>query len=165
MPVVSRQLKHVRPQRDGTVRVQEVLITSKGHKIFHSYTAASEATAIAAMNARDMTDQLKDAEEQEAVDFIKSGGDPSTFVKADLTNTEFNRRLAKRFAELSFDSDNGFLRKVAAYIAGFTAVQIKNALGISLAKAQVILDRAVHIRDEIDLALTTDAGRVQEDIG
>lgn len=165
MSIVSRELRHVRPQRDGTVRVQERLTDSKGRVWFHSYKAASEAEAMVAMNARDMTAQLKDREELEAVDFIKASGDPSTFVRADLTNTEFNRRLVKRFAELSFDGDSGFLRKVAGYIAGFTATQIASALGITRARAQVVLDRAVHIRDTVDVALTTDAGRVQEDIG
>ncbi len=60
---------------------------------------------------------------------------------------------------------SGFLRKVAAYIAGFTATQIASALGIAETEAQVISDRAVHIRDTIDAALATDAGRVQEGLG
>ncbi len=165
MSIVSRELQHLRPQRDGAVRVQERLTDSKGRMWFHSYKAASEAAAISDMNARDMTEQLKDAEEQEAVAFIKEGGDPASFVKVDLTNTEFDRRLAKRFAQARFDLDSDFLRKVAGYIAGFTAAQIKNALGISLAKAQIILDRAIHIRDTIDAALAADAGRVQVEVG
>ena len=165
MSIVSRELRHVRPQRDGTLRVQEHLVDGKGRSWFHSYKIATEADALAAMNARDMTDQLKDAEEQEAVDFIKSGGDPSTFVKADLTATEFNRRLAKRFAKARFEEDPDFLRKIAGWVAGFTATQIANALGVTEVKAQVVLDRAVHIRDTVDAALVTDAGRVQEDIG
>ncbi len=165
MSIVSRELRHVRPQRDGTVRVQEHLVDGKGRSWFHSYKAASEADATAAMNARDMTAQLKDAEEREAVDFIRSGGDPSAFVRADLTDTEFDRRLAKRFATARFEIDSDFMRGVATFIAGKTATQVANSLGIIEVKAQVILDRAVHIRDTIDVALVTDAGRVQEGIG
>ncbi len=165
MPINTRELKPVSPRPDGSVHVRENLKSSKGRLFTHGpYIAPDQATAEAAMQSRDWTEALQEVEEQEAVDFIERGGDPGVFVKVDLTNAQFNRRLAKRFARARFDMEPDFLRRVATYIAGFTAVQIQNSLGITLVKAQIILDRAIHIRDTIDAALTTDDGRVQEDI-
>ncbi len=162
MPIVTRELKHVHPQRDGTVRVQEVLTTSKGHRIIHSYKAVSEAQAILDMNARDMTKQLKDAEEQEAVEFIKNGGDTGIFTKVDLTNTEFNRRIAKKFANSHTDLDRQFVCNVASWVAGFSSGQIANALGISNARATVIRNRATNLRDNVCPALVADDGSVED---
>ena len=162
MPIVSRELRHVRPQRDGTVRVQEHLVDGKGRSWFHSYKAASEADALARMTARDMTAQLKDAEEQEVVDFITSGGDPSTFVKADLTNTEFDRRIAKKFANSRMDLDRQFVCNAASWVAGFAAGQIANALGISNARATAIRNRAIDLRNNVCPALAADDGKVED---
>lgn len=58
MPIDDRELKHIHPQRDGSVSVQEVLTASVGHVIIHSYKAMSETQATIDMNARDVTKQL-----------------------------------------------------------------------------------------------------------
>ncbi len=164
MSLVSRELQHLRPQRGGAVRVQERLTDSKGRVWFHSYKAESEAVALVDMNARDMTEQLKEAEEHEAVDFIRGGGDPAAFVKVDLTNTEYRRRIAKKFANSHAALDRQFVCNVASWVAGFSSGQIANALGISNARATVIRNRAINLRDNLCLALTADDAQV-EDIG
>ena len=106
--------------------------------------------------------QLEDREENNAIDFIKNGGDPGDFTKSDLTSGEFNKRLAKRFAKSIFAEDREFMCNIANWVASFTVTQIENSLGIATANAQKILDRATHIRDTICAALVTDDGRIQE---
>ncbi len=167
MPIVSRVLKHVRPQRDGAVRVQEHLVDSRGRSWFHSYKIATEAAALSRMNSWDMTVQLKDADFRDLLAWVQAKNDPRSFdfTGRDLTGPEFNRRLTKRFATARFEIDSDFMRGVAPFIASKTATQVANSLGITEVRAQVILDRAVHIRDTIDVALVTDAGRAQEGIG
>lgn len=103
MPIQTSALQHIRPQADGTVRVQERHTDSHGRDWYYAYKATSEAAATALMNARDLTAQLEDAEEADAVKFIAAGGDPAAFVTDDLTATQFNRRMAKRFANGNID--------------------------------------------------------------
>lgn len=79
MPIVSRQLEHIRPQRDGTVRVQERLIDGKGRSIFHSYKASSVAAATARMNAWDLTDQLEAADFTDLLEWVQAKNLPSAF--------------------------------------------------------------------------------------
>ncbi len=162
MPIISSSLDYTRPQRNGTVRVQERHIDHKGRKWFLSYLAASEAVANSNMAARDFTDQLKDVEENDAIEFIQGGGDPAAFPKVDLTNTEFNRRIAKKFANSHADLDRQFVCNVASWVAGFTAVQIANALGVSETKGTAIRNRAIDLRDNVCPVLTADDGKVED---
>ncbi len=165
MAIVTRVLDYVKPQRDGKVRVQERLTDHLGRVWFHTYKAESEDAATTTMNARDMTVQLKNVEEQTAIDFIRNGGSPGDFTRVDLTDTEYNRRIAKKFASITFDRDPDLLINTAAYILTFTVTQIENALSITTAKAQKILDRAAAIQANLEPAHTADKADVQEDLG
>lgn len=79
VPIVSRQLEHIRPQRDGTVRVQERLTDSKGRVWFHSYKESSVTVATARMNARDLTDQLKEADFTDLLEWVQAKNLPGDF--------------------------------------------------------------------------------------
>ena len=164
MSIVTRVLDYVRPQRDGTVRVQERLTDHLGRLWFHTYKAESEDAANKTMNARDMTIQLKYMEERIAIDFIKNGGSPGDFIKVDLTDKEYNQRIAKKFASIKFDDDPDFLINSAAYILAFTVTQIENALLTTTVKAQKILDRATAIQNTLEPAHIADKADVQEDL-
>ncbi len=237
MPIVSSTLKHIRPQRDGRVRVTEQQTDSHGRPWSLTYklvvqtdaaavqafvaaaavhaeanarfakakrdkkkaeaegdafkafeagarmvialadaqaaivameaphaalSAVAETEATAAMNARDYTEQLKDAEENDAVDFIEAGGDPDAFVKDDLTTAQFRRRIAKRFAQSNLQEHRPFMCRVATWVAGFSSGQIANALGISNARATAIRNRAIELHDTICPALLADDGAVED---
>ena len=99
MPIVSRTLEHIRPQRDG-VRVKEVLTAVVGHRVRHSYTAVSEAQAIIDMNARDMTKQLRKADFVDLLAHVEAKNDPFTFnfTDRDIILIEAEDFLYKRFA-------------------------------------------------------------------
>lgn len=99
MPVVSRIMRHVRPQRDGTVRVHEQIIDSKDRSWYLTYKAPSEEEAVSNMNTRDLTEKLKDVEEIEAVEWVREGKSIESFVRHDLSARELTDRLAKRIAE------------------------------------------------------------------
>ena len=159
MPIITRTLEHVRNHGAG-VWVQENLVDHLGRSWYHNYTIGTEAEAQVLMDARDMTAQLEDTEERDAVAFIKAGGDPSTFPKVDLTNVEFNRRIAKRFAKARFDLDPDFVRNVADWVTGFTAVQIATALGITEAKGTIILNRAIAIVNTLTAGSADDSAYV-----
>ena len=162
MPIISSTLDYARPQRDGAVRVRERHTDSKGRNWYLSYKAASEVEANANMAARDFTAQLEDKEENDAIEFIEAGGDPGSFVKVDLTSTQYNRRLAKKFANSHTHLDRQFVCNVVSWVAGFTAVQIANALGVSEAKGTAILNRAITLRDDVCPALVVDDGKVED---
>ncbi len=100
MPIATRELKHVHPQRAG-VRVQEVLTAIVGHVINHSYKAVSEAQAITDMNARDVTPQLKAADFNELLNWVKEKNNSSAFnfVGRDITELEGEELLLTWFAE------------------------------------------------------------------
>lgn len=89
MPIVTRELTHVSAiQRDGTVRVQEVLTSAKGQPMRHSYKAVSEAQAITDMNARDVTEQLRNSDFNKLLDWVKAKNGSDTFDYADRDITE-----------------------------------------------------------------------------
>lgn len=160
MPIVSRILDHVRPQRDGSVRARERLTDTKGRVWFHAVTAASEAAAAAAMNARDVTALLEEREALDAVAFVRGGGDPVAFVKDDLSEAAFDERIVERFARTAVGEDSDFLRHAATHVARFTARRLGAMLEASDAEGQAILDRAVDFRDTLGPSLTSDDGRV-----
>jgi len=122
--------------------------------------ATTEVTTI--MAARDFTDQLQDKEESDAIEFIEAGGDPGAFIKVDLSNTQYNRRIAKKFANSHTHLDRQFVCNVASWVAGFTAVQIANALSVPEAKGTEILNRAIVLRDDVCPALVADDGKVED---
>jgi hypothetical protein len=163
MPIVSKELRHIRPQIVG-VRVTEVHTDSAGREWQYAYLAADEATATATMNARDLTEQLKDREEVDLVDFVTGGGDPDTFVRLELSVTEMRARLAKRFSRTQLKDRKQFLCSVASWVAGFSAGQIASALSISTALATKIRDRAIALRDTICPAMAADDAEI-EDVG
>ncbi len=101
MPIITRTLTHIRPQGDGTVRVQEVLTPAKGQTIRHSYKAVSEAQAITDMNARDVTEQLRNSDFSELLDWVKAknGSDTFDYVDRDITELEGEEFLLLWFAE------------------------------------------------------------------
>lgn len=61
MPIETRELKHIRPQRDGSVRVQEVLTSSKGQKILHAYSLVVQSDPVAVQNFTDAAAIVKAA--------------------------------------------------------------------------------------------------------
>lgn len=239
MPIVSSTLQHIRPQRDGKVRVTERQTDSRGRSWPLTYklavqtdaaavqafvdaaavhaeanarfakarkdkrkaeaedvvdpakvadavarmataladaqaaivameaphaalSAVAETEATAAMNARDYTEQLQDAEENDAVDFIEAGGDPNNFTKDDLTVTEFRRRILKRFVQSNLQEHRSFVCRVATWATRLTAVQIASALSISDARAQAIRNRAIELEFSICPALDADDGAVED---
>ena len=164
MPIVSRVLDHVRSAGGTSVRVREVLTDSVGRRHISSYKAQSEAQANIDMAARDVTDNLEDADERDGLEFIAAGGEPESFVLFDLTLQQWRNRLAKRFWRTTIEEDRKFLCDISPYIATFTAVQIAAALGISEVKAQKGLDRAIDLRDNVCGAMNnSDAD--SEDVG
>ncbi len=101
MPIVSRQLEHIRPQGDGTVRVQEHLIDGVGRSMFHSYKASSVAAATSRMNARDVTKFLENADFTDLLEWVQEKNLPSDFdfTDRDLTLLVGEERLLIWFAE------------------------------------------------------------------
>ena len=81
MPIVSRVLDNIRPQRGTTVRVRETLTDAKGRKIFHNYLAASESQANITMATRDMTSQLRASDFKDLMIHVQAPAknDPDTF--------------------------------------------------------------------------------------
>ena len=155
MPIVTRTLEHVRPQRDGTVRVQEMLIATVGHRITHSYKAVSEAQAIVDMNARDVTAQLKDADFADLLAHveIKDGvkNQPSTFdfTGRDITLIEGEDFLYKLFAE----STGGSAIKIAWWLKGMnnpTFIPIRNRAGHDTTEGNRVKDKAAAQDDAED---------------
>jgi len=105
MPIVTRELKHIRPQSNGTVKVQERLTSAKGRVFFHFYTAASVAAATSAMNARDMTDQLREIDFKDLLQWVQAKNDPGVFdfTDRDLTLLEGEEQLLIWFAKTRGD--------------------------------------------------------------
>ncbi len=161
MPIVSRTLESVQPTTGG-IFASFLCIDGKGREWRRSRVRfVDQVTAQAAVDAFDWSSQLRDREEADAVVFIEAGNSPGSFVKTDLTSTQFNRRLAKRFAQAVLDGDRKLLCNAASWVSSFTAIQIANALGISNARATAIRNRAIDLRDNVCPALVTDDGRVE----
>ena len=146
MPIVTRTLGHIRPQRDGTVRVREVLTATVGHVITHNYKAVSEAQATTDMNARDVTAQLKNADFADLLLHVEAPAknQPSTFVFTgrDITLSEGEDFLYKRFAE----STGGAAIGLAWWLKGMnppTFNTIRNRAGHDNTEGDRVKDKAV----------------------
>ncbi len=144
MPIVSRELTHIHLQTNGTVRVQEVLTDQQGRIWRHSYTAASEAAATTDMNARDMTERLKDADFRDLLIWIqeKNDSDDFDFTGRDLTLLEGEEQLLIWFAT----NLGGDAISVAWWIEDMTPPiyeAIRDRVGYDVATGAKIQDRAI----------------------
>jgi hypothetical protein len=160
MPIVSRALDYAREQADGRFRCRVSAIDSFGRNWPHG--PFWTASVLEAEGIRDtVTFDLAEAEVADAVTFTEEGGDPSTLTGVDQTTTQLRRRLLKRFANNSVHLDRSFVCGVSTFITTFTAQQLANALGISLAKGTKILNRAIALRDTTCPALVADDADVE----
>ncbi len=164
MAIVRRELilLHKQKQRDGMQLVKENCFDSSGRKYVHgpfrtADTAASEVT----MNARDWTDHIESRELEDAKFFIQEGGSPADYVPGDLTLPQIRRLMLKAFMKTDARKENGLVCKMAAFIASFTVNQIANVASISTAKATIVRDRAIDLRDNICPALAVDDAKVE----
>ena len=146
MPIVTRTLEHVRPQRDRKVRVQEVLTAAVGHVITHNYKAVSKAQAITDMNARDVTKELKNADFTDLLLHVEAPAknQPSTFdfTDRDITLIESEDFLYQLFAE----STGGSAIKIAWWIKDMnppTFNTIRNRAGHDNTEGDRVKDKAV----------------------
>ena len=161
MPIVSRTLEGVQNNRNGTVFAAFLAVDDKGREWRRSRARfADEAEAQAAGDAHEWGPQLRGREERDAVAFIEDGGDPDRFLRSDLTQMQFRRRIIRRFMRGDLLDHRRFMCRVANWVAGFNANQIANALNISMPRANNILTRATTLRDNVCPALATDDGRV-----
>ena len=161
MSIVSRRISDLQHNRNGTVFAAFLAVDDKGREWRRSRARfADEAEAQAAEAAHDWTPQLKDKEEADATEFIEDGGNPNSFPRSDLTQTQFRRRIIRRFMRGDLRDQRRFLCRVANWVSGFNTLQIANSLGISVPRANNILTRATDLRDNVCPALTADDGRV-----
>ncbi len=150
MPIVTRELKHVRPQRDDTVRVLEVLTAAVGHVDRRSYRAVSEAQAVIDMNARDVTKGLKKADFNDLLVFVeapaKNNPDAFDFTNRDITLLEGEDFLFTHFAE----GQGSRAILLAWWIKGMnppTFNTIRDRLGLDVTDGDRVKDRAVALDD------------------
>ena len=166
MPVLTRILDHIRPQADGTIKARERLTHSRG-VIYHNIRAADKAAAVATMNARDLTEQLRDEERIEVIDFVRDGsGTPNDFVHNDLTVPGKRRAVLRHFATTRFADDDAFHTNVAAWVSGLTVGAIERLLTVSTDRAAAIRDRATNRVAVVGLntLLSADDAAVDEDV-
>jgi len=167
MPIVTRTLDYVKLQADGKVRVQERLVDHLGRVWNHTYKALSEDAATTAMNARDMTAQLKRVERKDVVDFVRNGdGTPDDFSHIDLTVPGKRRAAIRWFSIHRYDEDPIFFDNVATWIAGLTPATIESVLGVDNTRAVAIKGRAntMDNADGITNVYSTDSALLDEDI-
>ncbi len=171
MPITSRVLQSIRPIAGGRIWAREILTHSRG-VIRHAVTADDEAAAIVTMNARDMTEQLRDEERTAVITFVRDGlGTPDDYVHVDLTAAGKRKAALRHFATTRFNDDVDFHLNIAIWIAGapangLTIATIASLLSISIARANTIKDRA---RDRIaagglNAQHASDDAAVDEDI-
>ena len=154
MPVATRELKNVRPQAGSTVRVLEVLISTPHpvatHVVTHSYKAVSEAQANTDMNARNITEQLMQADFNDLLVFVQfpAQGDPSAF---DLTGRDITLIQGENFLFEHFAEGGGSdARLLAWWIKGLNPPDfntIRDRFGLSVNDGDRIKDRAVALDD------------------
>ena len=163
MPILTRFLDYARPQRDGRFRCRVSGVDTAGRAWIHGpFWADSVADAEAIRDG--VVWDVEGAEERDVIQWIEDGNDPDLFPRVEMTLNEFRRRLAKRVANLPFEGNERFFCNISPWVLGFTATQISNVLGINLAKAQKILDRASRLDTTICPALELDNGDVQGDV-
>lgn len=160
MPIVSRSLDYVRPQRDGRFRCRVSGVDTKGRPWIHGPFWA-DSVAVAETIRDGVVWDLEGAEEHDIIRWIEDGNDPDTYPREEMTLNEFRRRLAKRMATLEFKGNEQFFCNIAPWVLEFTATQIANVLSITETKAQKILDRASRLDITICPALALDAADEQ----
>jgi len=152
MPIVSRTLTKLANRDDiapGLKRWRVDGVDGKGRQWVHGPFLGTQVNAEAIRDSAWTQQQLEQADEDEGLQFIENGGDPESFAREDLSLNEWRRRVARRFWKADIDQDRQFLCRVAPYIAGFTAAQIAGVLGITEARAQLGIDKAVDLRDNV----------------
>ncbi len=146
MPIVSRQLEHIRPQGDGTVRVQERLIDAKGRVWFHSYKAPSVVAATARMNARDLTDQLEEADFADLLEWVQAKNLPSDF---DFTDRDLVLLVGEELLLIWFAEKLGGKAITIAWWIESLAPPVYNAIriraGFDAPTGSRIQDRAIDL--------------------
>lgn len=163
MPIISRQLDYARQQADGRFRCRVSGLDSVGRRWIHGPFWSD--TVVAAEAIRDgVVWDVEQAELDDAQEFIAGGGNPNAFPLVDLTTIQYRRRIIRLAARLPLSGNEQFLCNIAAFIAGFTAAQIASAVGIPLAIAQKVLDRANRLNSTICPSFTLDDADVQEDL-
>lgn len=105
MPIVSRSLRKYNVQKDGRARVMELHTDALGNVVPIQYmTVKSQADATLDMNARDLTETLRERDVDEVLRWVESGNDPNTF---DYTNREIGRAVAENRVVLTFARSRG----------------------------------------------------------
>jgi hypothetical protein len=156
MPIVTRTLDYARPQTSGGFKCRVTAIDTKG-RVWVVGPFFANTLAEAQLVRDTSTFELDDAETNEIIEHVENGNDPETYSREELSLNEMRRRLAKKLANSSgLERDRRFLCGIASYILQFTDVQISNFLGITLVKAQKILDRASRLDSTICPALILD---------
>lgn len=146
MPIITRQLDYVRPQRDGNVRVQERLIDSQGNKWFHSYKITSETAAIERMNARDLSDQLKNIDFKDLLIWVQDKNLPIDF---DFSNRDLDVDAGEKRLLIWFAEHTGAKAITIAWWIENLGVQqfraIQNRVGYDNDTGSRIQDRAISL--------------------
>jgi hypothetical protein len=160
MPIITRVLTKTNEQADGRWRIHEELTDSKGRKWRFNSLRPSVAEATTNMNARDLTEDLREAERAEVLEFALDGNDPETFVLEDLTVVGMRRHLLRYFVRTRMTEGTPEGQAHACMLAGWVADrpvnQIETTLGVTTVKATSIRDRGVNLRDVLCPALTSD---------
>lgn len=155
MPIVSRVIEVSTVQRDGSVRVREVLTDALGRRIgFHGAIYRDLAAANTAMNARDATDLLKDMDKNDMKLFTEAGNDPETFslTDRDITIDEGLDALVAFFAE-GIGSD---VTPLSSWVVGLRTAkydEIGARIGLDASARTRLKARA---QDLVDVAPTYD---------
>ena len=162
MPIVSRGLSSVQPSAGGTVLVMERAIDDQGRVwIRGRRRVASEAQAIAEMDAYDWAPQLMDREELDAVKFVRAGNSPDSFARADLTASALSKRLTVRFMGQQLRDDQPFMLELADWLSGELVADVAAFMGTSEGRAQVMIDRATDLAG-VRTTLDTDDDRTEK---
>ncbi len=165
MPIISRTLTKLANREDiapGWKRWRVDGVDGRGEGWVHGPFGGTLEDAEAIRDAAWPQDLLYEHDESVGVEFVENGGDPSAYVPEDITLNEWRKRLARRFWRGTIEENRNFLCRVAPYIAGFTANQIANVLGISVAKAQLGIDKAVDLRDNVCPAMLDVDGKAED---
>ncbi len=149
MPIVSRIIDLVTPQRDGSVRVREMHTDALSRTIYSRGSRAIDlAAATVRMNARDLTGQLRDLDTMELLAFTEAGNDPETF---DLTGRDITVNDGLDFLLRYFATHTGeAVIRIALWIVGLPTpklVAIRDRLGLTVQQGNRILARAQKLAD------------------
>lgn len=152
MPIVSKSIVKQNQQASGLWRIRERHLDDAGRAYHFQYLDTSVAAATIRMNARDLTEILRERERAEVLEWALAGNDPETFVRQDLTIVGVRRAVLRYFV-----THRGHENCViAAYVAGLPMAQVKAALSTTTARANRIIARAVNLRDNVCPAIVLD---------